>query len=145
MGSIGICLLSETDARYVTNCDCVSLSDTVLPVIGSGSYGANVLDHLAADGAGFAAGQVAVVALLEVDAHLVGGLHLELVHGLTGLGDVQTVAGGVAAGVAGVIAGVVGIVVAHGRSLLFLFGKRSLPEGCEVLSVGVFCPGHGVI
>ena len=33
-----------------------------------GSYGAHVLDHLAADGAGFAGGQVAVVAVLEVDA-----------------------------------------------------------------------------
>ena len=52
---------------------------------------------------------------------VVGGLHLELVHGLACLGDVQTVAGGIAAGVAGVIAGVVGIVVAHGRSLLFSF------------------------
>ena len=31
----------------------------------------HLLDHLAADGAGLAAGQVAVVALLEVDADLV--------------------------------------------------------------------------
>ena len=38
------------------------------------------------------AGQVAVVALLQGDAHLVGGLHLELVHGLTGTGDNQLVA-----------------------------------------------------
>ena len=30
----------------------------------------HLLDHLAADGAGFAGGQVAVVALLQVDAHL---------------------------------------------------------------------------
>ena len=34
------------------------------------SYGPHVLDHLAADGAGFARGQVAVVALLQVDADL---------------------------------------------------------------------------
>ena len=34
------------------------------------SYGTHLLDHLAADGAGFAGGQVAVVALLQVDAHL---------------------------------------------------------------------------
>ena len=34
------------------------------------SYGPNLLDHLAADGAGLAGGQVAVVALLEVDADL---------------------------------------------------------------------------
>ena len=30
----------------------------------------HLLDHLAADGAGLAGGQVAVVALLQVDAHL---------------------------------------------------------------------------
>ena len=35
------------------------------------SYGTLVLDHLAADGTGLAGGQVAVVALLEVDADLV--------------------------------------------------------------------------
>ena len=57
---------------------------------------------------------------------VVGGLHLELLHALLGLGDVDTVAGR--------------IVAAHSHSLLFLFGKRSLPGGCEVLSVGVFCP-----
>ena len=32
------------------------------------SCGTHLLDHLAADGAGFAGGQVAVVAVLEVDA-----------------------------------------------------------------------------
>ena len=34
------------------------------------SYGTHLLDHLAADGTGLAGGQVAVVALLEVDADL---------------------------------------------------------------------------
>lgn len=34
------------------------------------SYGTLVLDHLATDGAGLAAGQVAVVTVLQVDAHL---------------------------------------------------------------------------
>ena len=34
------------------------------------SYGRHLLDHLAADRAGLAAGQVAVVALLEVDTDL---------------------------------------------------------------------------
>ena len=34
------------------------------------SYGTHLLDHLAAHGAGLTAGQVAVVALLEVDANL---------------------------------------------------------------------------
>ena len=34
------------------------------------SFGTHLLDHLAADGTGLAGGQVAVVALLEVDADL---------------------------------------------------------------------------
>ena len=34
------------------------------------SYGTLVLDHLAADGTGLARGEIAVVALLEVDANL---------------------------------------------------------------------------
>ena len=56
------------------------------------SCGTVVLDHLAADRAGFAGGQVTVIAFLQVDAHLVGGLHLELVHSGTGLGDIDLVA-----------------------------------------------------
>ena len=34
------------------------------------SYGTHLLDHLPADGAGLAAGEVAVIALLQVDADL---------------------------------------------------------------------------
>ena len=34
------------------------------------SYGTHLLDHLAADGAGLAGGQVAVVTFLQVDANL---------------------------------------------------------------------------
>ena len=45
-------------------------SSSALPLIVRSSYGPHLLDHLAADGAGFAGGQVAVVALLEVDADL---------------------------------------------------------------------------
>ena len=43
---------------------------SIFPDESRGSYGAHVLDHLAADGAGFAGGQVAVVAVLQVDADL---------------------------------------------------------------------------
>ena len=39
---------------------------------------------------------MAVAAALQVDAHLLGGLHLELVHGLPGLGDIDLVVIGVA-------------------------------------------------
>ena len=45
-------------------------SGTVCPPKAHGSYGTHLLDHLAADGTGLAGGQVAVVALLEVDADL---------------------------------------------------------------------------
>ena len=34
------------------------------------SYGTHLLDHLAAHGADLLAGQIAVIALLEVNAHL---------------------------------------------------------------------------
>lgn len=34
------------------------------------SYGRHLLDHLTTDGAGLTAGQVAVVTILQVDAHL---------------------------------------------------------------------------
>ena len=48
-------------------------------------------NHLAADGSGLGACQVAVIALLQVNAHLVGGLHLKLIHGLAGIGDDQII------------------------------------------------------
>ena len=56
------------------------------------SYGAHVLDHLAADGASLTGGQVAIVAILQIDPNFGSGLHLELVHGLAGFGDVDRVA-----------------------------------------------------
>ena len=57
--------------HYVHDCLFVSKSSPVVPHEIHSSYGAIVLDHLAADGTGLAGGQVAVVALLEVDADLV--------------------------------------------------------------------------
>ena len=52
----------------------------------------HLLDHLSADRTGLAGGQVAVVTLLEIDAHLRGGLHLEAVKRVACLGD-NTLAG----------------------------------------------------
>ena len=40
----------------------------------------HLLDHLTADRACFAGGQVTVLALLQVDADLVGSFHLKFVH-----------------------------------------------------------------
>ena len=45
-------------------------SSPVLTHVVRSSYGPHLLDHLAAYGTGLAGGQVAVVALLEVDADL---------------------------------------------------------------------------
>ena len=59
----------------------------------------HLLDHLAAHRTGLTAGEVAVIAGLQVHAHLVGSLHLELIHGLTGTRNhqlVRTIAHGVA-------------------------------------------------
>ena len=47
----------------------------------------HLLDHLAAHGTSLTGGQVAVVALLQVDADLGSGLHLELVESLASAGD----------------------------------------------------------
>ena len=60
------------------------------------SFGTYVLDHLAADTACLTGGQVAVVAVGQVDADFLGCLHLETVHGLTGLGDIQLIVVGIA-------------------------------------------------
>ena len=63
----------------------------ICPVYHYCSYWTYMFDHLAAHGASLTAGQVAVVALLQVDAHLIGGLHLELIHSLAGTGDDQLI------------------------------------------------------
>ena len=55
------------------------------------SLGCPVLDHLAADGASLTGGQVAVVAVGQVDANLLSCLHLELVHCLTSLGNIDLI------------------------------------------------------
>ena len=58
------------DPHYVPYRLHMPLHDPVFSRKSRSSYGAHVLDHLAADGAGFAGGQVAVVAVLQVDADL---------------------------------------------------------------------------
>ena len=49
------------------------------------------LDHLAADGAGFPGSQVTVVAVLQVNANFLSSLHLELLHGLLCLGNIDLI------------------------------------------------------
>jgi len=78
------------------------------------SYGQHLLDHLAADGAGLTAGQVTVVAVLQVYANFLGSLHLEAVHSLTGLGNIDLVV----------------ILVAHNVSLLLVDFPESKTLSC---------------
>ena len=93
-------------------------------------FGRPVLDHLAADGAGLAGSQVTVVAVGQVDTNFLRCLHLELVHGLASLRNIDLV--------------VVGI--AHRNSLLFHFlRKRHFPKKAFFVSVGVFLPAKKTI
>ena len=62
----------DCDCGYVLHLLYMPYSGPALPLVLRTSYGTHLLDHLAADGAGFAGGQVAVVAVLEVDADLIG-------------------------------------------------------------------------
>ena len=73
MGCAALILLSgssNANSRYVPYLGLVPHGGAVCPPKAHGSYGTHLLDHLAADGTGLAGGQVAVVALLEVDADL---------------------------------------------------------------------------
>ena len=58
----------DCDCGYVLHGLHMTGCNTVMPLIFRSSYGTHLLDHLAADGAGFAGGQVAVVAIGQVDA-----------------------------------------------------------------------------
>ena len=84
--------LLNRNGSYVPHIDFMPDCGTSRTGIIRTSYGARLLDHLAAHGTGLTAGEVAIVALLQVDAHFLSSLHLELVHSFPGLGNVQFVA-----------------------------------------------------
>ncbi len=69
----------------------MSYGIAALTVIFCVSYGPNVLDYLAADGAGLTVGQATVVAVGQVNAHFGSGLHFEVVHCLTSLRNIDLV------------------------------------------------------
>ena len=60
----------NSDSRYVPYLNLMPHSSPVFTGIVRSSYGTHLLDHLAADRAGLTAGQVAIVAFLQVDADL---------------------------------------------------------------------------
>ena len=61
---------SERKRGYVLDILLMPWRGAVCTLIVHSSYGSHFLDHLAAHGAGLTGGQVTVVALLQVDAHL---------------------------------------------------------------------------
>ena len=85
-------ILLNRNGSYVPHIDFMPDCGTSWTGIVRTSYGPHLLDHLAAHGTGFTGSQVAVVTLLQIDAHFLGSLHLELVHGLPRLGNIQLVA-----------------------------------------------------
>ena len=104
-----------TDRRDVLHGLDMAHSSTDVSIEKYVSYGTHVFHHLAANAACLAGGQVAVIAASQVDADFACCLHLELVHCLPCLGDVQLI-----------------VIVAHIRSLLFEFpGKRNQLSGLE--------------
>ena len=102
-------VLLYTDACSILDGNLVALCDAVSSMESKESYGTILFDHLAADGAGCAGGQVTVVASGQVDAHFLSSLHLEAVHCLTGLGDIDLVV----------------VRVAHFRTLLCFLRKEN--------------------
>ena len=109
------------DVCCVLDSDLVALGYAVCTLECKGAYGPVIFDHLAADRAGFPGGQVAVVAVGQVDTNLLGSLHLETVHSFAGLGNIDLI--------------VIGI--AHIHSLLLSIPEsRHFPVGeCLFLSV----------
>jgi hypothetical protein len=84
-------VLLYADACSILDGDLVALCYAVCSMECKGSYGTILFDHLAADGASLAGGQVTVVAVSQVDAHFLGSLHLELLHSLLSLGNIDLV------------------------------------------------------
>jgi hypothetical protein len=65
---------------------------TTFSIVIFGSFGAYVFHHSASYAAGLAAGKVAVIALLQGNADIAGGFHLEAVHGLARIGIDEVIA-----------------------------------------------------
>jgi len=77
----------------------------------------HLLDHLAADGTGLTGGQVTVVTVSQVHANFLSSLHLELLHSLLSLGNVD-------------------LIVSHIFSLLllaYIFVRLAFLERCTFL------------
>ena len=80
------------DGRYVPNFDLMPHSSPVFTGIVRSSYGTHLLDHLATDRTGLAAGQITVVTVLQVNANLSGG-HATILKVLTYAGKFKGISG----------------------------------------------------
>ena len=80
--------IKRSNVLHILNMSCCNPVNSLIP---RSSYGTHLLDYLAADGAGFPGSQVTVVAVGQVDTHFLGSLHLETVHSLASLGNIQLV------------------------------------------------------
>ena len=109
------------DVCCVLDSDLVALGYAVCTLECKGAYGPVIFDHLAPDGACLAGGQVTVVAVGQVDTDFGSCLHLEAVHSLTGLRNVDLVV----------------ILAAHSNSLLCFLRTKILPEESIFCSVGI--------
>ena len=117
------------DVCCVLDSDLVALGYAVCTLECKGAYGPVSFDHLTADGACLAGGQVTVVTVGQVNTNFLCCLHLELVHSLASLGNVQLIV----------------VRVAHFRTLLFFLRKVTLSEESVFVSVGVFLPDKKTI
>ena len=95
--------------EYVPNRITIIRSDSTFSGENFASLGCPVLDHLAADGACLTGSQVAVVAVGQVDTDFLCSLHLETVHSLTCLRNIDLVV----------------VIVAHRKSLLLTFSGKA--------------------
>ena len=84
-------VLLYADACSILDGDLVALCNAVCSMECKELYGTILFDHLAADGAGLTGGQVTVVTIGQVDAHFGCSLHLEAVHCLTGLRNIDLI------------------------------------------------------
>ena len=71
---------SDNQPEYVTDFITITLFYATFSDKISSPFVRPVFDHLAADGAGFAGGQVTVVTALQVDTHFLSCLHFEAIH-----------------------------------------------------------------
>ena len=75
--------VSYKDCSYVHHILYMPHSGTALTFVFCSSFGTHLFYHLAADGACFPGSQLTVVAVGQVNANFLSGLHLEAVHKLT--------------------------------------------------------------